>query len=141
MKDAKSIKKRYSNNALFNAELKKRKNRTKAVGGEFKSEQLQEFVWLDLTFRLKEWEINKGYDSFIYMNNKEGKNEEAYITLKPDQLKRTNKSYVFCREKYIEEIPALIEKMVLDSTRKSASTIYNALWAMQDPMSYWKLKN
>ena len=63
---------------FFKNELTKRKQRTKALGMNFKQEELQEYVWLDLTFKLTSWALANGFDSFVNKNAKEGKEDYGY---------------------------------------------------------------
>ncbi|SEI12458.1 hypothetical protein SAMN05660691_03960 [Rheinheimera pacifica] len=137
-KDIKAIKRNYLSNILFKEELKKRKDRSHAIGEDFNIAQYQEIVWLDLTFKLKKWALGKGYDSFVYSNKKEGNGEDAYITLLPGQLKSTGIALEFLEDKYLSEMPKVIKEMVDRYRGRSLEKVYHALWGQNDPMRYWK---
>lgn len=138
LKDIKGIKKHYFNNNIFKTELKKRKERSCAIGEDFIHAQYQEIVWLDLTFKLKKWALGKGYDSFVYSNKKEGNGEDAYVTLFPNQLKQTGNAIEFLEEKYLSEMPDIIKEMVERYRGEPSEKIYHALWGQRDPMCYWE---
>jgi len=134
-KDLKKIMKRYANNPLFLSELRKRKTRSAAIGEDFTKARHQELVWLDLTFKLKTWAVGKGYDSFVYTNDKEGGGADTYVTLLPNQLKRTGNRLVFNTKKYMDEAPNSI-RQELGSSQKS-ETRHHMLWGGNDPTRYW----
>ncbi|MGR6838027.1 hypothetical protein ACU5DF_02550 [Aliivibrio wodanis] len=138
LKDIKNIKRRYLGNKFFEAEFKKRKFRSKAVGEDFNQAQYQEIVWLDFTFKLKSWALNNGFDSFVYSNNKEGNGEDTYITLFSNQVTSTSNALFFQEEKYLSEMPEAIKKMITSHGNGSYRVINHALWGQKDPMCYWK---
>jgi len=115
----------------------KRKNRSKAIGEDFSQAQYQEVVWLDLTLKFKNWAINKGYDSFVYSNTKEGNGEDNFITLLPRQLKRTDNELHFIKDLYLNEMPSVIKRMIDRSRSRSSVIVHHALWGQQNPMRYW----
>ncbi|EJL6633871.1 hypothetical protein IS636_003506 [Vibrio cholerae] len=138
-KDIKGIKRYYSNNNLFASELKKRKERSKAIGEDFNESQYQEIIWLDFTFKLKKWALENGFDSFVYANHKEGNGEDTYVTLLPNQVSYSGASLEFNEEKYLAEMPQLISKMIGNMRNKPLHMANHVLWAQKDPMCYWEL--
>ncbi|TMP88214.1 hypothetical protein CWC05_01895 [Pseudoalteromonas ruthenica] len=136
-RDIKKIKRRYNENSIFKAELKKRKFRSKSIGEDFRKAQFQEIVWLDLTFKLKTWALERGYDSFVYKNFKEGRGEDSFVTLRPNQVKETGKSLQFLEQKYLDEIPSAISIMVQRLKQQNVKLQCNLLWGQQDPMRFW----
>ena len=136
-RDIKAIKRRYNTNPIFKTELKKRKLRSYSIGEDFRKAQFQEIVWLDLTFKLKTWALERGYDSFVYKNLKEGSGEDSFVTLHPNQVKATGKSFEFIEQKYLAEISSAIYTMVQRSKDQSVKLQYNVLWGQQDPMRFW----
>jgi hypothetical protein len=136
--DIKKIKRRYSNNQIFSDELRKRKGRSLAVGEDFTHAQYQEIVWIDLTLQLRTWALGRGYDSFVYANNREGKGEDAYVTLLSNQVKKTDKKLNFLKEKYMNEMPSIIRNMINNHKKYSNGVAYHVLWGQQDPMVYWE---
>lgn len=140
-KEIKAIKKKYSSNYLFNSELKKRKNRSMSIGEDFQLAQFQEIVWLDLSFKLRNWSINKGYDSFVYANNKEGNGADTYISLLPNQITKPDQHYYFDKEKYLSIAPKALLQMIMDRSKKHILEIEEngVMWAEQIPFSFWSL--
>ena len=136
-KEIKAIKRRYAHNSIFKSELKKRKSRSNAIGEDFKQAQYQEIVWLDLTFKLKQWALGRGYDSFVYYNEKEGNGEDAFITLLPNQVKDTGQSLEFLEDKYMDEMPNIIRELVNNYGRNPSELEYKVYWGQKDPMRYW----
>lgn len=136
-KEIKGIKRQYTSNKLFEHELKKRKQRSKAIGEDFNQAQYQEVVWLDFTFKLKNWALKNGFDSFVYSNNKEGNGEDTYVTLLANQVGYTGKSLEFNEVKYLEEMPELIKRMIGYMDSKQPHVAKHVLWAQKDPMCFW----
>jgi hypothetical protein len=136
--DIKKIARRYERNTLFQAELKKRKQRSKAIGEEWRLAQYQELVWLDLTFRFRSWAIETGYDVFVYSNEREGDGSDNYVTLMPGQLECTGKTFTFLREKYLNEMPEIIRANAKVRRSVPPQVVMHALWGQKDPMPYWR---
>lgn len=135
-KEVKKIKNSYANNALFQQEIKKRKARAKAIGEDFSSAQYQEIVWIDFTLKLRLWALEYGYDSFIYLNEKEGDNTDTIIPLKPNQIITTGKTMAFNKALYLDQIKDRVIQ-VLNRNQHSVGTLTHVLWAQEDPMQYW----
>lgn len=144
-KEIKAIKKKYQNNQLFKAELNKRKNRSESIGEDFKLAQYQEIVWLDISFKLKNWAINKGYDAFVYTNNKEGNGADTYIPILPNQIIESNEYFTFNREQYLSIAPQSLQNIIIERKNKyrvginTATEEYGLMWAENSPLSFWKL--
>ncbi|AQS38566.1 hypothetical protein Sps_03439 [Shewanella psychrophila] len=142
--DIKGIMKGYTNNRLFTEEYRKRKARSKAINEDFKEAKYQEIVWLDYTLKLKQWALDRGYDSFVYSNIKEGSGEDTYVTLLPNQLSKINNSLFFNEEKYLTEMPPVIKSIItrLHSkpivTNRTHEFVYSILWGQKDPMPFWE---
>ena len=142
----KAIKNKYSSNQLFSSELKKRKRRSISIGEDFKLAQYQEIVWLDLSFKLRNWSINKGYDSFVYANNKEGNGADTYISLLPNQITTSDQHYHFDREKYLSLVPKALQRIIIDRSRRYKSgenfppVECGLMWAEQEPFLFWSLE-
>ncbi|ELB2204168.1 hypothetical protein QNZ74_003687 [Vibrio parahaemolyticus] len=137
--DIKGIEESYKNNLQFQTELNKRVNRYKAIGEELtEPKYLLEIVWLDLTFKLIDWAMGKGFDSLVYANQKEGNGEDCYVTLKVNQVQKTDERFEFFEKRYLNEMPMFIASMVNNLRHRPRTTVYNALWGLQDPMRYWK---
>lgn len=134
----KDIKPRYKNDSVFSAELNKRKKRSVAIGENFNNAQYHEIVWLDFSFKLKEWALGKGYDSFVYSNEKEGNGEDTYITLLPEQLSKTGIVFEFLEDKYLSEMPAILREVVERYRGRPLESVNHLLWGLRDPMRYWK---
>lgn len=140
--DMKGIKKRYSSNNLFKLELKKRKQRSLAIGHDPLITQYHEIVWLHLTFRLKDWALSKGYDVFSYVNTSEGNGEKNYVTLKPGQVKeQADQVYRFDKSKYLEDALKLLPDYISDSSiekpKNEEGSEVEMLWFGQSPMKYF----
>ncbi|NMD50394.1 hypothetical protein HG547_01915 [Shewanella sp. DNRA4] len=131
----KELKRKRETNRIFSSKLKERKNRSIAIGEEFLFKSNTELVWQDLTFKLKDWAISRGYDSFVYKNTKEGNGADTYITLFPDQGSCTGKVFKFCEHKYLAEMPSFIEKLYRQ--QNSHCILTKLMWGQQDPMRYW----
>lgn len=140
IKDIKGIKRYYSTNKLFSSEFKKRKERSKAVGEDFNQSQYQEIIWLDYTFKLKNWALRNNFDSFVYANHKEGNGEDTYVTLVPNQVSYSGASLEFNEEKYLAEMPKLISEMIGNMGNKPLHMANHVLWAQRDPMCFWELR-
>ncbi|MEF2141171.1 hypothetical protein V1U69_11345 [Vibrio alginolyticus] len=138
LKDIKGIKRHYASNKLFSSELKKRKNRSVAIGDDFNQSQYQEIIWLDFTFKLKNWALTNGFDSFVYSNHKEGNGEDTYVTLLANQVSYSGTSLKFNEEKYLAEMPELINEMISNMVNKPQHVVNHVLWAQKNPMCYWK---
>ncbi|MHA2940499.1 hypothetical protein ACXJY6_19685 [Vibrio sp. RC27] len=138
LNDIKGIKRQHMENAFFANELKKRKYRSKAIGEDFNQAQYQEIVWLDLTFKLKNWALGKGFDSFVYSNKKEGNGEDTFVTLLPNQLEATGRTMEFIEDKYLLEMPKIISELVNSGCYKFFEEVNHLLWGCQNPMPYWK---
>lgn len=139
IEDIKGIEDSYKTSPLFQIELSKRVNRYKAIREELtQPKYLLEIVWLDLTFKLINWATDKGFDSFVYANQKEGNGEDCYVTLKANQVQETNERFEFQEKRYLNEMPQFIASMVHSLRHRPRTTVYNALWGLQDPMRYWK---
>ncbi|HCG6853517.1 hypothetical protein P3488_22200 [Vibrio parahaemolyticus] len=137
--DIKGIEGAYKNNSQFQTELTKRVNRYNAIGEELtEPKYLLEIVWLDLTFKLIDWAIDKGFDSLVYANQKEGNGEDCYVTLKVNQVQKTDVRFEFQEKRYLNEMPQFLASMVNNLRHRPRTTVYNALWGLQDPMRYWK---
>lgn len=141
-KDIKSIQKHYGSNNLFKIELKKRKQRSLAIGQDPLLMQYNEIVWLDLTFRFKDWALSKGYDAFSYINTAEGEGESCYVTLKPGHAsEQINVSYKFDREKYLVDARKLMPTYIFDTSIKKPKDQegfdIKGLWFGQIPMKYF----
>lgn len=133
-RDVKGIIKSYSSNAIFISEFRKRKMRSSFVGEDFKAAEPYEAVWLDLTLKFRAWALENGYDSFIYSNTREGKGEDSCVTLLPKQLIKTGHILEFYEDKYLKEIPALIQN-ILDN--KKYMIMNHIMWGKKNPMPYW----
>ena len=129
------LKKKRETNRIFSNKLKERKNRSIAIGEDFGFKSNTELVWQDLTFKLKDWAISRGYDSFVYKNTKEGNGADTYVTLFPDQGSCTGKVFKFCEQKYLAEMPSFIEKLYRQ--QNSHCILTKLMWGKQDPMRYW----
>ncbi|WP_350997956.1 hypothetical protein [Shewanella sp. TB7-MNA-CIBAN-0143] len=129
------IKRKRETNRFFLNKLKERKNRSIAVGEDFRFKSNTELVWQDLTFKLKDWAISRGYDSFVYENTKEGNGGDTYVTLLPNQGTCTGKVFKFCEQKYLAEMPLFIEKLY--RKQNSHCILTKLMWGNQDPMHYW----
>ena len=140
LKDIKGIKRHYSNNKLFASELKKRKERSKAIGEDFNQSQYQEIIWLDFTFKLKNLALRNGFDSFVYANHKEGNGEDTYVTLLPNQVSYSGMSLKFNEEKYLAEMPKQISEMIRNMDNKLLHIANHLLWAQKDPMCFWECR-
>ncbi len=138
LKDIKGIKRNYSSNKLFASELKKRKERSKAIGEDFNQSHYQEIIWLDFTFKLKNWALRNGFDSFVYANHKEGNGEDTYVTLLPNQASYSGTSLEFNEEKYLAEMPKEISEMIRNMGNKPLHIANHVLWAQKDPMCFWQ---
>lgn len=129
------LKRKRETNRFFSNKLKERKNRSIAIGEDFGFKSNTELVWQDLTFKLKDWAISRGYDSFVYKNTKEGNGADTYVTLLPNQGSCTGKVFKFCELKYLAEMPLFIEKLYRQ--QNSHSILTKLMWGKQDPMRYW----
>lgn len=138
LREIKRIKQKYSGNYIFKDELNKRKERSRAIGEDFGIAQYQEVVWLDFTFKLRKWALGKGYDSFVYSNNKESNGEDNYITLLPEQVRRTQVCLEFQEDKYMSEMPLILKSLIDNCRGQFSGTYYHLLWGQTCPMSFWK---
>lgn len=102
-----AIRDSYSTDCRFINELEKRESLAKATGKIFTIRQYPEIVWLDLTFKLVNWSLQGGYDSFVYINECEGSKELTFVCLLSEQCKLSGVSYHFNRDKYLTEMPAI----------------------------------
>ena len=134
----KAIKRSYSKNVFFAEELKKRKLRSKAIGENFEQAQYQEIVWLDFTFKLKAWALKNDFDCFVYANDKEGNGEDTFVALRQNQVKSTGQFLYFQEDKYLSEMPSIIQGIVKNYNNKPFRVAQHVLWGQQNPMCYWE---
>ncbi|HCG7084106.1 TPA: hypothetical protein NJ353_004610 [Vibrio parahaemolyticus] len=135
--DIKTLKRRYKTNKIYQNEYAKRKNRARVTNDAFSPEL--ELIWLDLTLKLRNWCIEKGYDSFVYSNTKEGTGEDSYVCLLPNQSQEIDGSLFFLAEKYEQEAPGKVLKHVKGCLNPNMPIkVIHALWAGEAPLSYWE---
>lgn len=134
--EIKSLKRRHKTNKIYQNEYSKRKTRARLTNDAF-SPQL-ELIWLDLTLKLRNWCIEKGYDSFVYSNEKEGTGEDSYVCLLPNQSHKTDDSLLFLAEKYVQEAPDKVLKHVKSRVNPHMPIeVIHGLWAGESPLCYW----
>lgn len=107
--DIKTIEKRYRKNKLFKRELKKRYTRAKAENENPDEYEVNEHVWLDVTFKFRDWALEHGYDSFVYRNDKEGRGSDSYVLLREKNILKPVKSYSVDIDKYLSEVPKRLD--------------------------------
>ena len=142
------------NNPFAKKEFEKRKSRSMAIGEDFNVAATQEYVWVYMTMQLRQWAIERHYDSFVYANTGEGFCDDAYVTLKPGQAGSPGGVYRFDKDAYISEVASgwnqWLNTVYHESKAQTSSLDFMSeeskamgdqlMWAGKDPMNYWHLK-
>lgn len=137
--DIERIGKKYRSNRLFKRELKKRYDRARANGEQPGHYEVNEQVWLDLTFKFRAWAIENGYDALVYSNYKEGNGADCYVLLKENSKPKPVRSYKIDLEEYIKKVPERLDIQIAKMVEKANSGRLptSLLWADLDPKLFW----
>lgn len=110
--DVKKIRRQYQGNSLFRRELEKRIRRSRLLGEPLDQALPQEIVWVYLTIKLRNWALERGFDSFSYRSPSEG-GGDCYATFCKGQSGRVTSIYRLDKRYYIESVlPAFESRLV-----------------------------
>lgn len=140
-KQLKGIFKKWSPNKYFQDEFSKRKERSLSIGEDFKTAAAQEIVWMDLTFKFREWAIQNNFDSFVYENEGEDNGSDAYVTLNSQQIRRVVDTYFFDGDEYLSKVSPLFSsymKARLESRGTQNPIVYDCFWSGLDPLQFFR---
>lgn len=142
-KQIKDIQRYVAKSRIAKEQLKKRKNRSKAIGEDFTMAAAHENVWIYMTLRLRNWAMENGFDSFVYQNNEEGKGQDSYVMLRSKQSSIISK-YAFDMERYNAEITpsfrTTLEKLHAMSQRETGARYMGEeiYWSGKSPSDFLK---
>lgn len=142
-KDIQKILLRRSKDTLFHVEFEKRRKRSKTLGENFNIAAVHELVWVDYTLKLRDWALQKKYDSFVYKSNGEVIGEDSYVTLKHNQIKNPDTVYTFDSDMYLKVAApnyiSSLKKMASESI--GSNKIMNTYWCGYPSDMFWKSKS
>ncbi len=151
--ELKNMRNYVRNNPFAKKEFEKRKSRSMAIGEDFNVAATQEYVWVYLMMKLRQWALERRYDSFVYANTGEGFGDDAYVTLKSGQAGKPVSVYSFDKDSYMSGVASewnqWINKLHQESTSNPSTSNFlseeskvmgdQLMWGGQDPMKYWHL--
>ncbi len=133
------IKKKYKSSSLFKCEMRKRFNRSKMIGESPEISQFNEYVWLDLTFKFRDWALSRRHDALVYCNEKEGSGADSYVMLKQNCKLKPVHSLQINIDKYRSEVPDRLGIQINKSNKAWLQGIIptSLLWADLSPADFW----
>lgn len=137
-KTIEKLKKKYKKNKLFQNELNLRKKRSDKLGQKWAYAEFQEYLWLDITFKLRKKAIELGYDVFAYNNVKEGNDDVCYVSLTQEIISFGQVAYKFDIKKYRIDGERLIQEHIDWFLSQPAGKYeYYDFFFGKDPMRFW----